>query len=159
MKPIKVVLDNEFMPAAQGILGLARNNVAILTYKFELSVRPDARALNSLVQTLYDIASKKVLVRVLLNTTGRRSGLTRINRSAASVLRKHGLQVRYLPDGRCQHAKVILVDGCYALIGSHNWSPRSMDKNLEASVLISGPQYLENVQKMFDRIWGISTEL
>lgn len=159
MDPIKVIKNEEYLAAAQGILGLARIKVDICTYKFELSERIDARPLNSLVRILYSLAGNKIPVRILLNTTGRRSGLTRINEAAAKTLKSHGIDVRCLPDGRCQHAKILLVDGCLGIIGSHNWSPRSMTDNMEVSVMIQGPQYLEEIQKHFEKIWEGSKTL
>ena len=159
MEPIKVIKNEEYLAATRAILAQARHRVDICTYKFELSARPDALGLTNLVCILYAIARKRIPVRVLLNTTGRRSGLTKINENAAMALKKHGLEVRTLPDGRCQHAKMMIVDGCLGIIGSHNWSPRSMTDNFEVSVVIQGPQYLVRIQEHFDKIWETSRKL
>lgn len=159
MDPIKVIKNEEYLAVALDILSQARHRVDICTYKFELSARPDARGLNSLVRILYNLANNKVLVRVLLNTTGRRSGLARINENAGRVLKKHGLEVRTLPDGRCQHAKILIVDGCLGIIGSHNWSPKSMTDNFEVSVVFYGAQYLVRIQEHFEKIWEGSRKL
>lgn len=159
MEYIKVIKNEEYKAAAQGILAQARNRVDLCTYKFELSARPDARPLNSLIDILYTLANNKVLVRVLLNTTGRRSGLTRINEAAAKILKSKGLEVRALPDGRCQHAKILLVDGCLGIIGSHNWSPKSMTDNFEVSVVFYGAQYLWDIKKYFEKVWETARKL
>lgn len=159
MEPIKVIKNEEYLHSALYLLGQAKHQVDICTYKFELSHHVNARPLNSLIQMLYALAERKVVIRVLLNTTGRRSGLTRINESAARTLKSHGIDVRCLPDGRCQHAKILLVDGCLGIIGSHNWSPRSMTENFEVSVVFYGPQYLVETQRHFDKIWESSKAL
>jgi len=159
MDPIKVIKNEEYLAVAQGILDQARHKVDICTYKFELSKRPDAQGLNSLIGTLYDLAIIDVRIRVLLNTTGKRSGLTRINENAGRVLKRHGLEVRTLPDGRCQHAKILIVDGCLGIIGSHNWSPKSMTDNFEVSVVFYGAQYLVRIQEHFEKIWEGSRKL
>jgi len=144
---------------AKALLARAQKDVLLLTYKFELSARADARDLNNLVKILYDIVFDKVSVRVLLNSTGRRSGLTKINENAGRILQEHGLKVRFLPDGRCQHAKVLIVDNSLAIIGSHNWSPRSMVNNLEAAVVINDPGEVSEIKKYFERIWDTSRKL
>lgn len=159
MEPLKVIKNEEYLAAAQGILSQARRRVDVCTYKFELTQRAEARALNSLIDTLYALANNKVLVRVLLNTTGKRSGLTKINEYAARALRKHGIETRALPDGRCQHSKMLLVDGCLGIIGSHNWSPKSMTENFEVSVVISHAGYLLDIQNHFEKIWEGSKEI
>ena len=156
---VKIIKDEEFLAYTRAVLAKAQKDVLLLTYKFELSGRPDARAFNSLVQVLYDLVGKKILSRILLNNTGRRSGLTRINENAARVLQKNGLRVRFLPDGRCQHAKALIVDNEFAIIGSHNWSPKSMTDNSEASVVIHDPGEVSEIKRHFQKIWEISKEL
>ena len=147
------------MAAARDILAQARHKVDICTFKFELSARPDSRPLNSLIDILYNLAARDINIRILLNTTGRRSGLTRINENAAMALKKKGILVRTLPDRRCQHAKILLVDGCLGIIGSHNWSPKSMTENFEVSVVFYGAAYLVETQRHFDKIWESSMAL
>ena len=159
MDTIKVVRNEQFVAVAQGILGLARQRVDICTYKFEISQRTDARDLNSLIGTLYALVVIDVHVRVLLSITGKRAGLSRLNANTGKTLLAHGIDVRYLPDNRCQHAKMLLVDNCMGIIGSHNWSPKSMTENFEVSVAINHAGYLEEIQKHFDKIWEGSKKL
>ena len=159
MESVKVIKDEEYLAAALGILAQARNRVALCTYKFELSQSIAARPLNSLIDNLHSLASNKVDIRVLLNTTGRRSGLTRINENAARSLKAAGIKVRALPDGRCQHAKMLLIDGCLGIIGSHNWSINAMTKNSEISVVFYGAQYLGEIENHFELMWEKARQL
>jgi len=155
---VKVFKNEEFLSYARWILARAKKGILIGTYKFELSERPGARDLNNLVYKLYTLAARGLPVRILLNSTGRRSGLTRINEYAAGQLKKRGLLVRYLPDERCQHAKFLVVDDCLAIIGSHNWSPKSVTENLEMSVVVNDEQEVSEIKKHFERVWEISKE-
>lgn len=159
MDPLKVVRNEQFTAVASDILGLAKRSVDICTYKFEISKRPRARALNSLISTLYSLVVLGIKIRVLLNITGKRSGLSRLNESTGRTLKAHGIEVRYLPDNRCQHAKIILVDGCVGIIGSHNWTPRALVENFEVSVAIYSAGYLEEIQAHFEKIWAGATKL
>lgn len=49
------------------------------------------------------------------------------------------------------HAKLILVDGKQALIGSQNYTATSMDQNREVGVVISAPSNIQRLQRVFDR--------
>ena len=49
------------------------------------------------------------------------------------------------------HAKMLLVDGTRALIGSQNYTSTSMDKNREVGVVISSPSNIERLQRVFDK--------
>ncbi len=153
MEPIKVIKNEEYLAEAHTLLQEARRRVDICTYKFELSNRPGAAALNSLIEALYRLAYNGIEIRVLLNTTGKRTGLTAINLYAARALRKHGIEVRTLPDGRCQHSKMLLIDSIMGIIGSHNWSPKSMTDNYETAVVIRHAGCLYTTMEHFEKIW------
>jgi phosphatidylserine/phosphatidylglycerophosphate/cardiolipin synthase-like enzyme len=49
------------------------------------------------------------------------------------------------------HAKLIMVDGQEAFIGSQNYTSTSLDQNREVGVVISGPSNLERLRRVFDR--------
>lgn len=159
METVRVVRNEEFLAVAHGILSWAKRSVDICTYKFEFSQRPAARGLNLLIGRLYALADIGVRVRVLLETSRRRGGLTRINENAAKALKAHGIEVRTLPDDRCQHAKMLLVDDCLGIIGSHNWTPKAMTENFEVSVRIQNPGYLAGIVEHFNKIWEGSKKM
>lgn len=159
MEWIKVIRNEQFYAAARGILIDARKRIDVCTYKFEFSTRPAARDLNRLIDILYAQAYAGIKVRVLLNTNRSRSGLTKINEHAARILKTREIEVRTLPDSRCQHAKMILVDNCLGLIGSHNWSPKSLTENFEVSVDIRHAGYLQDICEHFEKIWTGAKEI
>jgi phosphatidylserine/phosphatidylglycerophosphate/cardiolipin synthase-like enzyme len=49
------------------------------------------------------------------------------------------------------HAKLIMVDGQQAFIGSQNYTSTSLDQNREVGVVISGASNLERIRRVFDR--------
>ncbi len=48
------------------------------------------------------------------------------------------------------HAKLLLVDGERAYIGSVNFSAQSMDKNRELGILVSQPDIIEKLRQTFE---------
>lgn len=156
MDAVKIIRNEEYLAAAEPMILEARRRIDICTFKFEISRRADARGLNRLIQALYSMSSSRVSVKVLLNITGRRGTLSRLNLAAGRILQVHNIDVRYLPDNRCQHAKILLVDKCQGIIGSHNWSYRSMTENFEASVAIYHAGLLARLQAHFEKIWESS---
>jgi putative cardiolipin synthase len=48
------------------------------------------------------------------------------------------------------HAKAMVVDRRYVVIGSYNLDPRSADINTELALLVDGPQFAEMVAEHFD---------
>jgi phosphatidylserine/phosphatidylglycerophosphate/cardiolipin synthase-like enzyme len=51
-------------------------------------------------------------------------------------MRKCNIDVRYLPDRRTAHAKLLIVDEAHLILGSHNWSLQSLTNNFEVSIYL-----------------------
>lgn len=51
------------------------------------------------------------------------------------------------------HAKIIIVDGIKAFIGSENFSPTSLDKNRELGIIIGDPGVLQVLSSTFNADW------
>lgn len=91
---------------------------------------------------------RQVNVRVIVSTSPG-PGASRLARAGVAVRR---LRQPYV------HAKVILVDGREAFIGSENLSSASLDKNREVGVLVRGSS-LVRLAHVFTRDWARSGEL
>lgn len=72
--------------------------------------------------------------------------------AAAARLTRSGVPVRELQRPYV-HAKLILVDGREAFVGSENPSTTSLDRNREVGVLIRGPD-LQRLARTFDGDWA-----
>jgi phosphatidylserine/phosphatidylglycerophosphate/cardiolipin synthase-like enzyme len=55
------------------------------------------------------------------------------------------------------HAKVVVVDGVAALVGSMNMDPRSQTLNTEVGVLVRSPQIAQQLVQVFDEVTTSST--
>lgn len=49
------------------------------------------------------------------------------------------------------HAKLLLVDGAHAFVGSQNFTSVSMDDNREVGIVISSETNVERIQRVFDK--------
>lgn len=92
---------------------------------------------------------RHVRVRVLLADTYRSPGLNLLLKEGVAV---HGMRYPYI------HAKMFLVDGRYAFIGSENLSPTSLDLNREVGIVLRGAA-VERALTIFHQDWvGSSVE-
>lgn len=71
-------------------------------------------------------------------------------------LRQSGGQVKYM-DEPYVHAKMFLIDGRRAFIGSENVSDNSLDNNRELGVIFDQPDAVEIVKRTFERDWRVAT--
>jgi len=54
------------------------------------------------------------------------------------------------------HAKIIVVDGKIAFVGSENISTQSLDQNRELGIIVSDAGVLNTLQQTFQEDWGVS---
>ncbi len=78
------------------------------------------------------------------------------NKSSAELLEKSGVLVKTLSSPYI-HAKLVLVDGIKAYVGSVNFSSQSMDKNRELGILILQSDVVDSLVSDFESDWNIAS--
>jgi phosphatidylserine/phosphatidylglycerophosphate/cardiolipin synthase-like enzyme len=54
------------------------------------------------------------------------------------------------------HAKIIVVDGKTAFVGSENISTQSLDRNRELGIIVSDAGVFSTLQSTFQKDWTVS---
>jgi phosphatidylserine/phosphatidylglycerophosphate/cardiolipin synthase-like enzyme len=81
---------------------------------------------------------------VLPAATGRQDS----NAAGVALLRQAGISVRY--DTKLyMHAKLMIVDGARAYVGSENFSTASLDLNREVGLIVAAPEIIQNLETTF----------
>src|SRR5438132_473332 len=107
----------------------------------------------ALEQALANAAQHGVHVQVILPSPSGSSGDS--NSQGIAAIKQGGLQVREDPR-LYMHAKIIVVDGQKAFVGSENISTQSLDQNRELSIIVSDSGVLHNLALTFGQDWGDS---
>ncbi len=107
---------------------------------------------SAIEQALVAAQQRGVAVMVILPTP---SGSNDPNASGITTLDQGGVQVREDPK-LYMHAKMFVVDGQEAFVGSENFSTASLDQNRELGVLVADPQVLSTLQTTFQQDWSDS---
>jgi cardiolipin synthase A/B len=71
-----------------------------------------------------------------------------VNRSYYAALLKGGIKV-FEREGAILHAKVMLIDSSWAVVGSANLDQRSFHRNYEVSVIVASPEFGRQVEELF----------
>ena len=151
---IELMLDEAYTRRAPQIIGTAKRSIEVSLYKAIVHGKPAKKSSRIMLDRLLIAAKQNVTVRVLLNTASPAVRLRQQNRIAAQWMKDHGIQVRHLVASRCNHAKFIVVDDSYAVVGSHNWSHASLRRNHEASIGTDDPYTIKQLRKNFDHLWS-----
>lgn len=150
---VQLLLDERFLPAAVGLIEKAKIEVYIIAYLLTVPSQRKSGKEVKLFEALLEARGKKLDCRVLLNYTYPESSITKQNKEAFKWLGFHGIRCRYVSRNRTVHAKMIIVDGVTLIIGSHNWSRRALERNVEASVKVKETGVVEEARERFLDLW------
>jgi len=104
-------------------------------------------------QALVSAAKRGVHVQVLLPAA--KDPTRDSNAQGINAIRQNGIQIKEDPR-LYMHAKIIVVDGRKAFVGSENISTQSLDKNRELGILVADSGVLNTLQQTFQKDWAES---
>jgi cardiolipin synthase A/B len=104
----------------------------------------------SIEQALENAAQRGVRVQIILPAPDALSGDS--NSQGIQTIRQENVRVRE-DTHLYMHAKMIVVDGQRAFVGSENISAASLDQNRELGIIISAPNVLNTLQQTFQGDW------
>jgi len=133
----------------------ARNDFIGLINSAHYTLLIEAEEMNdqAIEQALSVAARRGVHVQVILPAPQGSSGDS--NSQGINTIKQGGVEVR--EDAHLyMHAKIILVDGQKAFVGSENISTQSLDSNRELGIIVSDQGVLRTLQQTFQQDWGVS---
>ncbi len=105
-------------------------------------------------QAIVNAGQRGVKVQVILPSPSRSSS-SDSNSSGINTINHPGIQIEEDPH-LYMHAKIIIVDGQKAFVGSENISTASLEKNRELGILVSDQNVLNTLQQTFQQDWSVS---
>ncbi|HEY4384645.1 MAG TPA: phospholipase D-like domain-containing protein [Ktedonobacteraceae bacterium] len=106
-----------------------------------------------------DAANHGVHVQVILPATksssSDSSGSNSGNSKGEAMIKQSGVQVKE-STRLYMHAKIIVVDGQQAFVGSENISTASLNRNRELGIIVSDAAVLNTLQSTFQLDWSNS---
>jgi cardiolipin synthase A/B len=130
--------------AFMNLIGSAQHTLLIEAEEMEDS---------AIEQALVQAASRGVQIEIILPSPSGSSGDS--NRQGIDAIKGSNVTVREDPK-LYMHAKIMVVDGAKAFVGSENISSQSLDQNRELGILVSDAAVLSKLQSTFQTDWGVS---
>ena len=124
----------------QGALSVARSSVRIITPYF----LPDQH----LISALNVCAMRGVDVEVIVPGKSNQKLVQWACNAQLDQILERGVRVFESPEP-FDHSKLMLVDGCWILLGSANWDPRSLQLNFEFNVEAYDPEVAGRLGALF----------
>jgi len=135
------------------LLNSAKDQIDILMYQWKWYGHAGSSAIQRLNLAFISAARRGVKIRALLNLDHIGGPISQINSRTETQLKAVGIETKHDFTGITSHAKMVLIDKEILVLGSHNFSARSMSGNNEASVIIRGVDEVQPFQKYFQRLW------
>ncbi|HTI14279.1 MAG TPA: phospholipase D-like domain-containing protein [Dictyobacter sp.] len=132
----------------------SRNAFASLINRAHKSLAVEAEEIqdSAIEQDLVNAAKRGVQVQVILPSPGSSDDS---NSKGIHTIESGHVQVK--EDKQLyMHAKIIIVDGQKAFVGSENISTASLNRNRELGIIISDQTVLTTLQQTFQQDWGVS---
>lgn len=149
-----LILDEQFIGQAIEAVRQAKKEICICSFKIEITEKPAGKKLKEFFEALSNRAADGVKIRILFNWRANEKSVPRTNKPTAIILKNQKMDLRYLTQDRCCHAKILIIDRARAIIGSHNLSVRSISSNFEVSYLLPDPESVAELQSIFDTIFS-----
>ncbi|TGU75161.1 phospholipase [Geomonas terrae] len=143
-----VLADASYQGTLREKIRGAKRRIICAFYLFKATDRKgNAPAL--IAADLADAKRRGVEVKVILEGDDE---VARENRAVAGYLTRKGVQVLFPRGRRTTHAKAVVIDDRFVLIGSHNLSHAALTKNRELSVLLDAPELAAQVTRYLDEL-------
>lgn len=156
---IETLKDEQFLPVAKGLVQSATKSIYISTFKVEIISKPRGQKLFDFFSVLANKADNGIDVRVIISPREDGKHIPPTNAKAVKFFAKTNIKVKHLHSNRLCHAKIILVDNIYAIVGSHNLSVRACHYNFELSSYITDLKYCQDLKTIYENIWDKSLNI
>ena len=137
--------DQDYYETVLHYLGQAKKRIDLAMFLFKITDSPTNRAAG-ILQELVAARRRGVEIFVLLEHSDYDQGINRENRRVARILRKNQIQVAFDTPATTTHTKLMVIDGRYSFVGSHNLTHSALAFNHEFSLLIDNRQLAKELR-------------
>ena len=156
---MNLLFDEKFLKVATDLFKAAKREVFVIVYLMTVPSERKPGKESKLYEELLEAKRRGLDCRIILNYTVPVDKASRQNMAAGRWLSHYGIKCRIIARNRTVHAKMIIVDGVTLIMGSHNWSRRAIDRNVEASVKISDMGVVKRARENFMELWSDAVDL
>jgi phosphatidylserine/phosphatidylglycerophosphate/cardiolipin synthase-like enzyme len=149
---VQLVLDGQYFEVATKMIREAKHSIQVMMFEMGYYDQYPNTLSNLLVRGLIDAKKRGVKVEVILEVKEAEDRTTKRNRHTGKILSESGVEVTYDSPTKTTHAKLMVVDGRFSLLGSTNWTYYALTNNNEASVLVRSKEVARTLVEYFNRV-------
>jgi len=151
---MEILIGRGYLKSVLPLVNSAETNIDILMYHWGYYSSLSNCDIQKLTLAIKTAAIRGVSVRALIHSGSPGDNLRSKNSETFNHLKSWGVNAKFYKSSGTMHSKLILVDKTHAVCGSHNFSKKSMNGNVETSILISGSGDIRPFCDYFNNLWG-----
>ena len=132
----------------------AKKSIYIIMYSAKYYPNyPDSPG-NTILNELINARKRGVKIEVIFNRSDQKIApdLSKENMNTGAYLAKGGIPVYFDSEKKTTHAKLVVIDRKFVVIGSANWTYYAFTNNNEVSVIIESEKLAEHYIKYFETV-------
>jgi len=147
---VALLPDRTYLPEALSLFETANRSIYAAIYVVKYDPGDPDDPVNALLQSLVEVKSRGLDVRVLVDDETNAS-----YRQTITYLLENNVPVRLdKSSGVTTHTKIVIVDGRYLIVGSHNWTESALSRNHEYSTLLKDSSHAQEADEYFETLWA-----
>lgn len=149
---VQLVTDAQYFEVARKIIREAKSSIRLMMFEIGYYEKFPNTPSNLLIKELIEAKKRGVKVEVILEVKEGDDRTTKRNQTAGKILSDGGVEVIFDPHFKTMHAKSLVADEQWSLIGSTNWVFSSLTNNNEVSVLIKSKELAKALIDYFNQV-------
>jgi len=145
-RDVKMIPPREYYKTLCSLINQASKSIWIVMYSFKYYSEYPLSPSNLILQELLKAKKRGVEIKVLLDISDWNEKNSRENQQTGRILSRNGIKVYYDKMEVNTHAKTIVIDSRYTVVGSTNWTYYALTSNNEISVLIDSEELAKETE-------------
>ena len=154
---VQLVTDTQYFQTAQKTIREAKTTIHVMMFEMGYYDDHPNTLSNLLIKELIDAKKRGIRVEVILDVREGEDRTTKRNRRTGKILSEGGVEVIYDSLSKTTHAKLMIVDGKFTLVGSTNWTHYALTNNHEVAVLVKSKEVAKEMIDYFNRVKSTSS--
>jgi len=150
---MQIIIGKDYPDVVVPLIEAAKTNLDILMYHWGYYSGLADSGIQKLNLAIKSAIIRGVTTRALLEIGSGADNLRTRNSETLNHLKSWGAGVKFHSSPGRLHSKLLLIDKTIAVVGSHNFSRRSMSSNIETSITIEGSGNIRRLTEYFDLLW------
>lgn len=143
----EVILNNEYAQKTIEIIRQAKSEILICAYAWRWYEKEPETDIQKINVEIVRAKRRGVRIRAIVD-----------NSKILQLIKKQGVDCRYIGNERMLHAKAICIDEKTLIIGSHNLTKRAIQENIEMSIQTYELEPILQFKTYFEKIWNVANE-